>query len=57
MKAYYRVMPGKKSAFAAECFAGGFIGADFEIAQDLSKQLPEEYRMFPSIATKSASSW
>jgi predicted Mrr-cat superfamily restriction endonuclease len=46
MKAYYRVMLGKKSAFAAECFAGGFIGADFDIAQDLSKQLPEEWRAF-----------
>jgi restriction system protein len=46
MRAYYRVMLGKKSAFAAECFAGGFIGADFDIAQDLSKQLPEEWRAF-----------
>jgi restriction system protein len=46
MKAYYRVMLGKKSAFAAECFAGGFIGADFNLAQDLSKQLPEEWRAF-----------
>jgi restriction system protein len=46
MKAYYRVMLGKKSAFAAECFVGGFIGADFGIAQDLSKQLPEEWRAF-----------
>jgi restriction system protein len=46
MKAYYRVMLGKKSAFAAECFAGGYIGAGFNIEQDLSKQLPEEWRAF-----------
>lgn len=31
MKSYYRVMLGKKSAHAPECFAGGFIGTDFGI--------------------------
>lgn len=46
MKSYYRVMLGKKSAFSAECFAGGFIGADFEINEDLTKKLPEEWRAF-----------
>jgi restriction system protein len=46
MRAYYRVMLGKKSVFAAECLAGGFIGAGFNIEQDLSKQLPEEWRAF-----------
>jgi hypothetical protein len=29
MKNYYRIMLGRKSAYANECFAGGFIGADF----------------------------
>jgi restriction system protein len=36
MKNYYRVMLGKKSIYAATCFNEGFIGADFEINQDLS---------------------
>lgn len=45
-KSYYRVMLGRQSAHAAECLAGGFIGADFGIYQDLSDQLPEEWRQF-----------
>lgn len=43
---YYRVMLGRQSVNAAECLAGGFIGADFGIEQDLSGQLPEEWRQF-----------
>lgn len=46
MKEYYRVMLGQKSVFAKECLAGGFIGTDFEIEQDLSGKLPEEWRAF-----------
>lgn len=46
MKNYHRVMLGQKSVHAEECFAGNFIGADFGIHQDLSQQLPEEWRMF-----------
>lgn len=46
MKGYYRVMLGRKSAHAAECFAGSFIGADFSIHEDLSRNLPEEWRAF-----------
>lgn len=46
MKNYYRVMLGKGSSYAAECFAGGFIGTDFLIHQDLSRKLPEEWRAF-----------
>lgn len=46
MKSYFRVMLGRKSAFAEECFAGGFIGADFEIPVDLTQELPEEWRAF-----------
>lgn len=45
-KSYYRVMLGRQSAHAAECFAGGFVGADFDIDQDLCGQLPEEMRQF-----------
>lgn len=46
MKSYYRVMLGKKSAFAEQCFAGNFIGADFGIKEDLSRKLPDEWRAF-----------
>ncbi len=30
MKGYYRVMPGRKCMYGAECFAGGFIGTTSE---------------------------
>jgi restriction system protein len=46
MKNYLRVMLGKKSAFADQCFAGNFIGADFAIPGDLSQKLPDEWRVF-----------
>ena len=46
MKNYYRVMLGRGSTHAKECFAGNFIGADFGIAEDLSGKLPEEWRAF-----------
>jgi len=45
-KSYYRVMLGQKSVYAAECFAGNFIGTDFGIDQDLKNKLPEEWRAF-----------
>lgn len=46
MKSYYRVMLGRKSIHATECFAGGFIGADYGIARDLSGHLPDAWREF-----------
>lgn len=46
MKSYYRVMLGRKSVLAAECFAGGVIGTDFLIHEDLSRKLPDEWRTF-----------
>ncbi len=39
-------MLGRKSAHAAEGFAGNFIGVDFGIDQDLTNKLPEEWREF-----------
>ena len=39
-------MLGQKSVYAAECFAGNFIGTDFGIDQDLTNKLPEEWRVF-----------
>lgn len=46
MKSYYRVMLGRKSVYAVECLAGGFIGTDFDIREDLGRKLPEEWREF-----------
>jgi len=46
MKTFYRIMLGRQSVHAAECFAGNFIGADFDIDQDLTGQLPELWRDF-----------
>lgn len=46
MRSYYRVMLGRKSVFAADCFAGGYIGVDFLPNEDLSKSLPDEWRAF-----------
>ena len=45
-KGYFRVMLGEKSVYAAECFTGNFIGTDFEIMQDLTDKLPEDFRSF-----------
>lgn len=46
MKKYYRVMLGSRNAHAAECLAGGFIGTDSGIREDLSRKLPDEWRAF-----------
>lgn len=46
MKDYYRIMLGRKSAYASEAFEGNFIGADFSIEEDLTEKLPEEWRAF-----------
>lgn len=48
MSNYYRIMLGQKSVHAAECLSGGFIGADFDIDQDLTNHLPDEWRLFNS---------
>ena len=46
MRNYFRIMLGAKSVFADECFKGNFIGADFDINQDLTNQLPDNWREF-----------
>lgn len=46
MKSYYRVMLGRNSINADECFKGSFIGANFGIRQDLSEELPERWQDF-----------
>lgn len=46
MKKYIRLMLGAKSAHIDECLKGNFIGADFDIKQDLSKHLFENWKDF-----------
>jgi restriction system protein len=53
MKKYYRIMLGQKSIHAADGFAGNFIGADFRINEDLSGKLPEQWRDFNKVYTRS----
>jgi restriction system protein len=46
MTGYYRIMPGRRSTCLDECLAGGYIGADFSIHQDLTGLLPDDFRTF-----------
>ncbi|GAP68860.1 protein of unknown function DUF91 [Bacteroidales bacterium 6E] len=46
MKNYIRVILGAKNIFAKECYEGNFIGADYGIEQDLTDELPENWRDF-----------
>jgi restriction system protein len=46
MKGYRRVMLGAKSVHADECYKGNFIGADFDIHEDLSPHLYDNWRDF-----------
>jgi len=43
---YYRVMAGAKSVFAQEFLDGGFIAANWNIDQDLTNDLTEDWRPF-----------
>ena len=46
MKDFYRVMLGRGSMYAQECREQGYIGAGFDINQDLSNSLPEDWKEF-----------
>jgi restriction system protein len=46
MKNYYQVRLGEKSVYAEKCFAGNFIGTDYDIHQDLTGKLPEDWPTF-----------
>lgn len=46
MKSYYQVRLGSGAKFAQECLAGGFIGADYGIHQNLTDSLPDNLRDF-----------
>jgi len=43
---FYRVMMGRKSVHLQDCLAGGFIGVDYEIEQDLTHELVDDWRAF-----------
>ncbi len=45
-KNYYRVMLGRKSVHAQECFKGSYIGTDFGFDMDLARKLPDNWRAF-----------
>jgi restriction system protein len=46
MKKYYRLMLGRGSVHAEDCFSGGFVGTDFDLGVDLKGKLPDEWREF-----------
>jgi restriction system protein len=47
MKSYYRVMLGRKSVYAEDCLAGGFIGSGFgDIERDIGAELNDDFRAF-----------
>ncbi len=46
MTAHYRLMLGQGSVHADACFAGNFIGTDYDINQDLTPHLTVEWRAF-----------
>jgi restriction system protein len=46
IRSYYRVMLGKSSMHADACFAGGFLGTDFDVKESLAGKLPEDWRTF-----------
>lgn len=47
---FCKVMLGRGSSAAAEARTSGFIGADYDVDQDLSSQLPDDWREFNSLA-------
>ena len=46
MKNYYRIMLGRKSIFADECYKANCIGAGWLSDIDLTKELPDNWRDF-----------
>lgn len=46
MTLYNRVMAGAGGSHIAECVKDGFIGVDYQINQDLSNELPDDFRVF-----------
>lgn len=45
-RSYYRIMLGKKSSFAQKCHEECWFGGGWDIAQDLTNDLPDNWRDF-----------
>jgi restriction system protein len=45
-KNYFRIMLGRKSVYSEECHKGAFIGADYDIHEDLKNKLPDNWKEF-----------
>ena len=45
-RSYYRIMLGKKSMYAKECYEGQWFGGGWGIDEDLTGKLPDEWRAF-----------
>lgn len=45
-KQYNRVMLGRGGQFSEECRQGGFIGVEFDIPEDLTPHITEDWRVF-----------
>lgn len=46
MKNYYRIMLGRQSSHAEECYAGNYIAAGFIKDRDLTHHLSDNWREF-----------
>lgn len=46
MNAFYRIMLGAKSIYADDCYSNNYIGAGFGINEDLTGQLPDNWKEF-----------
>jgi restriction system protein len=46
MKNYYKIMLGSKSKHAEKCLQENFIGADYDLREDLTGKLPDDWRDF-----------
>jgi restriction system protein len=46
MKKYYKVVLGRGSIYADDCINNGYIGVDFDVKQDLTNDLPDNWRDF-----------
>lgn len=45
-KLFFRVMAGKKSVYFTDCFENNYIGVNFGIKEDLTDNLPENWKEF-----------
>ncbi len=46
MKSFYRIMLGRRGFHLEQCVAGGFVGTDYDVREDLTGKLPESWREF-----------